>query len=80
GTNFLFHGDDENTSTNKRYQGSHKSDFKFTGNEVQVVTQHNDSQVSTAPAGCPASAAAAAQSKDAAVLNENAEVSPADDP
>lgn len=80
GTKFLFHGDDENTSTNKWYQGSNKSDFKFTGNEVQVVNQHNDSQVSTAPAGCPASAAAAAQSNDAAVLNENAVVTPADDP
>ena len=80
GTEFLFHGDDENTSTNKWYQGSNKSDFKFTGNEVQVVNQHNDSQVSTAPAGCPASAAAAAQSNDAAVLNENAVVTPADDP
>lgn len=78
GTEFLFHGDDENTSTNKWYQGSNKSDFKFTGNEVQVVNLYNDSQVSTAPAGCPASAAAAAQSNDAAVLNENA--TPADDP
>lgn len=58
--------------------GSNKSDFKFTGNEVQVVNLYNDSQVSTAPAGCPASAAAAAQSNDAAVLNENA--TPADDP
>lgn len=74
----MFHGDDENTSTNKWYQGSNKSDFKFTGNEVQVVNLYNDSQVSTAPAGCPASAAAAAQSNDAAVLNENA--TPADDP
>ena len=80
GTEFLFHGDDENTSTNKWYQGSNKSDFKFTGKEVQVVNQHNDSQVSTAPAGCPASAAAAAQSNDAAVLNENAVATPADDP
>lgn len=44
------------------------------------MNQHNDSQVSTAPAGCPASAAAAAQSNDAAVLNENAVVTPADDP
>ena len=76
GTEFLFHGDDENTSTNKWYQGSNKSDFKFTGNEVQVVNLYNDSQVSTAPAGCPASAAAAAQSNDAAVLNENAVVTP----
>lgn len=78
-TYFLFHGDDENTSTNKWYQGSNKSNFEFMGNEVQVVNQYNDSQVSTAPAGCPASAAAAAQSNDAAVLNENAMVTPADD-
>lgn len=81
GTNFLFHGDDENTSTSKWYKSSNESDFEFTGNDVQVVNKHDDPSGSTAPAGCPASAAAAAvRSNDAAVLNENAVVTPADDP
>lgn len=80
GTEFLFHGDDENTSTDKWYKDSNKNNFKFTGNEVQVVNRDDDSWGDTAPADCPASATAAAvRSNDAAVLNENAMVTPADD-
>lgn len=80
GTEFLFHGDDENTSTDKWYKDSNKNNFKFTGNEVQVVNRSDDFGVSAAPIGCPASAAAAVRSNDAASLNENAVVTPADDP
>lgn len=81
GTEFLFHGDDENTSTDKWYKESNKDNFKFTGNEVQVVDRYDSPGGDTAPADCPASATAAAvRSNDAAVLNENAVVTSADDP
>ncbi|KFI99381.1 FimB fimbrial subunit-like protein [Bifidobacterium porcinum] len=44
------------TATNI-YQAENKSNFKFTGNSVQVVETYNNSQGSTAPSGCTATSA-----------------------
>ena len=66
----------------KDYQAAGRVDFTFDDKEIMIVNLYNDWGGSdTVPAGCSASAAAAAvQSNDAAVLNENAVVTPADDP
>ena len=44
------------TATNI-YQAANKSNFRFTGNSVQVVETYNNYQGSTAPSGCTATSA-----------------------
>lgn len=44
-------------TANNIYQATNKSNFKFTGNSVQVVEAYNNYQGSTAPSGCTATSA-----------------------
>ena len=44
-------------TANNIYQATNKSNFKFTGNSVQVVEAYNNYQGSTAPSGCTVTSA-----------------------
>ena len=46
-----------NLTANNIYQAMNKSNFRFTGNSVQVVETYNNYQGSTAPSGCTATSA-----------------------
>lgn len=46
-----------NLTANNIYQATNKSNFRFTGNPVQVVEAYNNHQGSAAPSGCTATSA-----------------------